>query len=169
MPKWNPHIPAFSSAHASSAASLALQKGTLSRSRTAAPEDYVQSSPPPSTPPEIVDPQLQKPVDPKLLLPSKSKGPPQRRQHPTKADRSKKVPSCCFHSQPHLPLTPRPCLSHIYRRNLCLSRWSSRVLAPAARDLFVIDLHHLSPNHGILSARNRLKSGRHFLKLSETF
>ena len=169
MPKWNPHIPAFSSAHASSAASLALQKGTLSRSRTGAPEDSVQSSPPPSTPPEIVDPQLQKPVDPKLLVPSKSKGPPQRRQHPTKADRSKKVPSCCFHCQPHLPLTPRPCLSHIYRRNLCLSPWSSRVWALAARDLSVSVLHHLSPNHGIVRARNRLKSGLHFLKLSETF
>jgi hypothetical protein len=43
-PKWNPHIPAFSSAHASSAASLALQKGKLSRSRMAEPDESV--SPP---------------------------------------------------------------------------------------------------------------------------
>ncbi len=79
MPKWTPHILAFSSAHASSATSLASQKGKLSRSRTAEPEDYVQSSPPPSTPPKIGDPQLQKAVDPMLLVPTKSRGPPPRR------------------------------------------------------------------------------------------
>ncbi len=94
--KWNPLILAFSSAHASSAASLALQKGKLSRSRIAEPDESVQSFPPPSTPKKTVDLQLQKAVDPKLLVQTQSRGPLQRRQNPIKADRPKlghKVPS----------------------------------------------------------------------------
>jgi hypothetical protein len=64
---------------------------------------------------------------------------------------------------------------HCYQNYVCiesavLSLLYNTQLEVVARYLSVIDLlHHLSPNQRLISAGNRLKSGLHFLKLSETF
>ena len=87
-PKWRPHMPVFASCAPGSTADMANQRGKLTSKNvmTAAAQD------PPSA---AGDDPLQKPVDPKLLATSGSKGPPARRQRPTKDVKQKKV--LCVH------------------------------------------------------------------------
>jgi hypothetical protein len=91
-PKWNPCIPVYSSAYESSTASLALQKGKLSRSAPAgvlvAPKESVPSPQQESLPPplqKVMDPKLQKPVDPKIIVSKNAKGQLVHQHHPAKA------------------------------------------------------------------------------------
>ena len=85
-PKWNPHMPVFASCAPGSAADMANQGGKRPSVLPAA------AVPSPSAIP-AADP-LQRPVDPKLLVTSKAKGPPARRQRPAKADKTAKKVSC---------------------------------------------------------------------------
>ena len=81
-PKWMPHMPVFASCAPGSAADLANQREKLT-SRNVMPAAAPET-------PSAVDP-LQKPVDPKRLIASGSKGPPARRQHPAKTPKPRKV------------------------------------------------------------------------------
>jgi hypothetical protein len=83
-----PKIPMFVLAHSSSAASLALQRGKIST----LPSPQADATEEPDALAQVLsaDP-LQRNVDPKLLVSSKAKGPPQCRARPAKGDAPKKV------------------------------------------------------------------------------
>jgi hypothetical protein len=85
-PKWKPDIPVYASCAPGSAADMASQRGKLT-SRAVMPAVA-------QDPTSADDDPLQKPLDPKRLITSGSKGPAARRQHPAKVDRPAKKVLC---------------------------------------------------------------------------
>jgi hypothetical protein len=85
-PKWRPHMPVFASCAPGSAADMANQTGKVAGKLTSRNVMPAAAHDPPSA-----DDPLQKPVDPKLLVTSGSKGPPERRMRPAKNMKQMKV------------------------------------------------------------------------------